>query len=439
MKKLLACLVPALLLGVPGLLHAQDQAAPAAGVQAPAAGVQAPATVDQTSPAPVDKAPRRLLFVMEKGGLFSSYTDNELIILKRSFLTALSDVDDAPVPIDYSLKSFPGSTEDRNKVAREAGADCWLVVKISGRGSPTLSVVSYDLLYNIKTLDFSVTRHEAFSMLDVYRERWDDVIPRVVKTYPPLVSHAYSRGPPGPVMLTIRAVPGTTIAGLSPKPLSVGQDGRATIELPSPAPYSLRATAFGYVPHTADIYLNGQTELSLTQVRSPWLKLDGGFQDGLFPSASANFSIPSLPFFARLEITTFRVGIAVNQNQLFVSLPLTTYTFLLGLYLSPEDRDARWYVGAGPLLRVSWPGGAALVVDNLLPFGVRIVGGCDFPLFGRMRSFVEFTPTAYYTPQPGLFVASFGNKDGNTMPYITVPPHFALDLLEIRFGLRYPL
>jgi hypothetical protein len=426
MKKLLAWLIPTLLLSVPGLLPAQAQAAPSPGPSpAPAA-------------APVDKAPRRILFVMEKGGLFSSYSDNEMIILKRSFLTALSDVDDAPVPIDYSLKSFPGSIQDRNKAAREAGADCWLVMKISGRGSPTINVVSYDLLYNIKTLDFSVTRHEAFSMLDIYRERWDDVIPRVVKTYPPIASHAYSRGPPGPVTLTLRGVPGTSVTGLSPKPLSLGHDGIATVELPSPAPYSLRATAFGYVPSRMDIYLNGPTELSLPQARSPWLKLDGGFQDGLFPSAAANFSIPSLPFFARLELTTYRVGITLNRDQIFSSLPLTTYSFLLGAYLSPEDRDTRWYVGAGALLRVSWPGGGPLVVDNLLPFGVRIVGGCDFPLFGRMRSFVELTPTGYYAPQPVLFAASFGSNNG-TFPYVNVAPRFYLDLFEVRFGLRYPL
>ena len=432
MKRQLACLIPALLLMTSALLCAQDQVAPA-----PAA---TPTAAPATTPAPVEKAPRRLLFVMEKGGLFSSYTDNELIILKRSFLTMLADADDAPVPIDYSLKSFPGGIADRNKVARDAGADCWLVVKISGRDSPTINVVSFDLLYNIKTLDFSSTRHEPFSMLDVYRERWDDVIPRVVKTYPPIVSHAYTRGPPGPLTVIIHAVPGTSITGLSAKPLRVGQDGTVSIDLPSPAPYSLRATLFGYVPSAMDFYLDGQTDLRISQLRSPWLRLDGGFQDGLFPGLSANFSIPSQPFFGRLEVTTYRVGIAFNgQSQFFASLPLTTYSAVLGMYLTPEEKDTRWYVGAGGLLRVSWPGGGPLVVDNLLPFGIRVVGGVDFPLFGRFRSFVELTPTAYYTPQPALFVASFGNNGGSTFPYVNIGQTFSLNMLEIRFGLRYPL
>jgi hypothetical protein len=411
MKRLLACLVPAFLLFVNGVIHAQDQAV-------------------------VNKAPRRILFVMEKGGL-SSYSDNEMIILKRSFLTALSEVDDAPVPIDYSLKSFPSSTEGRNKAAREAGADCWLVVKVSGRGSPSLNVVSYDLLYNIKTLDFSVSRHEGFSMLDVYRERWDDVIAAVVKKYPPLISRAYSRGPPAPVTLTIRAVPGTTITGLSTKPISVGPAGTATVELPSPAPYSLQAKAFGYVPARMDFYLDGQTELSVEQARSPWVRLDGVLQDGFFPSVSANFSIPSLPLFARLEYTSFRIGVSVNSQYFLQGFPYSQLTVLMGFYLSPEENESRWYFGAGPLVRLTWPAGGSFGVDPLIPVGAQIAYGCDFPLAGKLRAFVEFTPSCYYAPDPLAFYNSFGNQ--GSFPYIILPSGIAIDLLEFRFGVRWPL
>jgi hypothetical protein len=420
MKRPLAFLMLALLLSAGGVLSAQDQVGPA-------------------EPAAPEKAPRRLLFVMEKGGLFSGYSDNEMIILKRSFLTALSDADDAPTPIDYSLKSFPGSVTDRNKVARDAGADCWLVLKVGGlRGGPSLNVVSYDLLYNIQTLNYTASRHEGFSMLDVYRERWDDVVPLVVKKYPPLISHAYSRGPPAAVTFTLRAVPGTTIAGLSPKPISVGSDGTATLQLPSPAPYSLRATASGYIPISRNIYLDGQTELSLRQERSPRLRLDAAFLDGLFPGLSANFSIPSLPFFVRVGFTSFRAGISINQDQVLTSLPLTQFTFLLGMYVSPEDSDTRWYVGVGPLLRTSFPPGGTLVADRLLPFGVQAVAGGEFPFIGKLRSFFELGPTAYYTPLPDLFAASFGTHNG-TFPYITFPPLLALELFEVRFGLRWAL
>ena len=373
---------------------------------------------------------------MQKGGLFSGYSDDEMIILKRSFLTVLADADGAPTPIDYGSRPFPSSLEDRNKVARQEGADCWLIVTISGRGSPSIALLSYDLLYNIKSLDFTAHRSEAFSMLDAYRERWDDVVPAITKKYPPLVSRAYSRGPPGAVTLTIRAVPGTVISGLSPKPLAVGADGTASIELPSPAPYSFRAVARGYVPSRTSIYLDGRTDLPLEQAPSPWLRLDAAFLDGFFPGLSANFSLPSLPFFARVGFTSFRAGIAVNQDQIVASLPLSQITLLLGSYLSPEDSGTRWYVGAGPLLRISFPHGAQnFTIDTLLPWGVQAVAGVEFRLGGRFRTFIEYAPSGYYTPEPDLFLLSFGQNSG-TFPYINFPPLWALDPFEARIGLR---
>ena len=388
--------------------------------------------------APVSKAPRRILFGIEKG-LLGGYSDDEMVVLKRSFLTALSEADDAPTPIDYGSKAFPSSLADRNKAARGAGADCWLVMKIAGsRGSPSINVVAFDLLYNITSLDFTVSRSEGFSMLEVYRERWDDVIQPVLKKFPPLASNAYSRGPPGAVTLTIHAVPGTTVTGLSPRAVKVGADGTADVQLASPAPYSLRAVAGGYVPNLMSFYLDGPTELTLQQAPSPWLKLDGAFLDGFFPGVAATFALPAFPVFARLGLTTFRAGVAVGSDQFTVSLPLSQLTLLLGLYISPEDRPTRFYVGAGPLLRISLPPGGALTIDQLLPFGIQVVGGIEFPLAGKLRSFIEYAPTGYYTPQPLLFQYSLANN-GGTFPFINFPPTFAINILELRIGLRYSL
>jgi hypothetical protein len=432
MRNLLASLAvfAAVLSGVPTTLGAQDAIAPAQSATAPAQIASAQL--------PPEQAPRRLLFVMESG-LVSGYSADQLIILRRSFLTALADQDDAPTPIDFGSKPFPSSLADRNRVAQAAGADCWLLVKVSGLGgSPSISVLSYDLLYKLSTLDFTAHRSEGFSMADVYRERWDDVIPAVLKKYPPLAARSYSRGPPAPVTLTIHGVPGTVITGLSAKPLSMDAKGTLAVDLPSPAPYALRAAASGYVPTRASLYLDGETQLTLDQQRSPWLRLDGAFLDGFFPGVAATFSIPALPFFARLGFTSFRAGIAINQDNVTASLPLSQFTLLLGMYLSPEDNPLRWYVGLGPLLRVSLPAGGSLTVDQLIPFGVQVVGGLELPLAGKLRTFLEYTPGWYYTPLPALFVASFGQNNG-TFPYINLPPLGAIDIIELRVGLRYAL
>ena len=438
MRKLRSFLaVAALVAALPVLAGAED-ASPAPAADAAGSAAQPQLASTQTPPAP-DKAPRRLLFVME-GGLVGGPSPDELIILKRSFLTALADREDAPEPVDFGSKPFPGSLGDRNKTARDAGADCWVLVRVSGLGSPTVSVLSYDLLYNQKVLDFSTHRSDAISMVDVSRERWDDVIVPLLKKYPPLVAHAYNRGPPAPVTLTIRAVPGTVVTGLSARPLTVGSGGTVDVDLPSPAPYSLRATASGYVPTQAGLYLNGATELPLVQVRSPWLKFDASFLDGFFPGLAATFALPSLPLFARVGFTTFRAGLAVNGgDNIGISLPLSQFTLLAGIYLSPEDRPSRWYVGAGPLLRVSFPPGGPLTIDQLIPFGVQAVGGLELSLLGNLKSFIEYAPSWYYTPLPDLFVLSFGNGGGSTFPYLSLPPTGALNVFELRIGLRYAL
>jgi len=428
---------PVLLVLLPFLAQGQDRSpAPASDAAGSAAQPQLAST--QSPPAP-DKAPRRLLFVME-GGFVGGPSSDQLVILKRSFLTALADRDDAPEPVDFGSKPFPGSLADRNKTARDAGADCWVLVRVSGLGSPTISVLSYDLLYNQIVLDFSAHRSEGFSMVDISRERWDDVILPLLKKYPPLVARAYNRGPPAPATLTIRAVPGTVVTGLSPRPLTVGPGGTVDVDLPSPAAYSLRATASGYIPTQAGLYLNGQAELPLAQERSPWLKLDGSFLDGFFPGVAATFALPALPLFARVGFTTFRAGIAVNGgDNLAISLPLTQFTLLLGIYLSPEDRPTRWYVGTGPLLRVSFPSGGPFTIDQLIPFGVQAVGGVELSLVGKLKTFIEYTPGWYYTPLPDLFALSFGNNGGSTFPYLNLPPAGAVDLIELRIGLRYAL
>jgi hypothetical protein len=221
--------------------------------------------------------------------------------------------------------------------------------------------------------------------------------------------------------------------------LKVGADGSASIQLASPAPYTLRAAAGGYVPSMMSLYLDGQTEITLPQTRSPWLKLDGAFLDGFFPGVAATFALPSLPLFARVGFTTFRAGLAVNAgDNLAVSLPLSQLTLLLGIYLTPEDSPTRFYVGVGPLLRVSLPPGGNFTIDQLLPFGVQAVGGVEFPIAGKLRTFIEYAPTGYYTPLPLLFQYSFGNNNG-TFPFVNFPPTFAVNILELRIGVRLSL
>ena len=403
----------------------------------------AAAWVSAEEQAPDQNAPRRILVAVEKGWL-PGYSDSEMAILQRSFMTALSAAEGGPSPVPYGfLKSFPGSIKDRNKAARDAGADCWVMLGFSGfKGAPFIHVVSYDLIYDTLTLDFSASRHEAFPIMDISRERWDDIVPLVARKYPALGPLAYSRGPPASVTVVFRARPGTEITGLSAKPLTAGADGTVSVELPSPAPYSLRATLTGYAPIHMAFYLDGQKEIRVEQVRAPWLYVDAAFLDGFFPGISATYAVPIFPGFVRVGFTSFRVGVAVNQDKLLESLPLSQVTLLLGWYITPEDDPMRFYLGAGPLLRLTLPPDGSLTIDHLLPWGVQLAAGLEFPFTGRFHVFLEYAPTLYSTPEPDVFKASFGADNGNpnsTMPYLNVPPLFAINVFEVRFGVRWML
>jgi hypothetical protein len=411
MRSVQAVVVSSLLLFATGSAHAQA------------------ATSDQP-------APRRILVSFQKAFL-SGYSDEEVGILKQAFLLVLSQADGAPSPVDYGPKSFPRRSADRDKAARDLGADCWLLGTFEGsRARPRIRVLSYDLLYTTR-IDFSVSRHEPFAMMDVYRERWEDIVPLVVKTYPPLGPADYAKGPPSPIPLRIRALPGTVISGLSPHPLTVGSGGVISVDLPSPAPYSLRAALSGYLPSLFSFYYQGEAEITVNQVRPPWLFVDLAFLDGLYPGVSVTATTSPFPGFLRLGFTTFRVGIVLG-NSLFSSLPLSQFTLLAGLYVSPEDSPTRVYFGVGPLLRVSQPSDS-LVADQLLPWGIQTVAGIEFTVAPKLRFMIEYAPTLYATPNPDAFSFYFSHNDSGSFPYIGIPPSFALDFLEVRMGLRLAL
>jgi hypothetical protein len=236
----------------------------------------------------------------------------------------------------------------------------------------------------------------------------------------------------------IRALPGTVITGLTPQPLTVGPDGTASVELAAPAPYSLRAALGGYIPSHMTFYYQGEPEITLKQTRSPWLFIDAAFLDGFYPGVAATVATSPFPGFLRVGFTSFRIGLAVNGgDSIFSSLPLSQVTALAGIYLSPEDSPTRLYIGAGPLLRLSLPPDGSLVVDEMLPWGVQVVAGLELAMLPTLRFVLEYSPTVYATPQPTLFQNYFGG--GSTFPFVTFPPSFALNALELRMGLRLAL
>ena len=379
--------------------------------------------------------PRRVLIAVEKDR-WAGFSNDDLGILERSFLTTWSGTEGAPSALAFGSGQFPAKPADREKAARTRGADAWLLLVIAGSPShPTLNVSSWDLLYQVAPVSLTARRRDPFPMMDIDRELWGDIIPRVVAAWPPIPVTAYNRGTIAAVPVVVRALPGTVVSGLTPKPVVVGRDGTAALQIPSPSPYSYRATLGGYVPEAQSLYYNGEAEIVIHQTRSPWLLLDLALLDGFYPGVSGTFAASPFPGFLRLGFTTFRAGIAVSQDSgILSSLPLSQLSLHAGLYLSPEDRAVRWYAGVGGLLRVSLPPGGTITLYGFMPWGVQGIGGLEITFDPHLRTFIELAPSYYATPLSGLFLAYYADSG---FPYIPLGTSGALDPVELRVGVRW--
>jgi hypothetical protein len=394
----------------------------------------APGVASAQDASPETATPRRILVAVEKGPL-AEFSDDDLGILARSFLTTLSSAEGAPSALSFGRGRFPSLPADREKAARDRGADAWLFLSISGsEARPILRVSSYDMIYQVATLSFTIRRRDPLPIMDIDRELWSDVVPRVVAAYPAIQPAAYDRGPTTAVPVIIRARPGTIVSGLTQKPIEIGRDGTASVQIPSPSPYSLRATLAGYVPTAESIYFNGQPEILIPQTRSPWLLLDFALLDGFYPGVSGTLASSPFPGFVRLGFTTFRAGLALNQDQILSSLALSQLTAHVGLYFSPEDKQVRWYAGAGGLLRVTLTPARVLILDVFMPWGVQAIAGAEIAFTPHIRTYVELAPTLYKISSVGLYTAYTRNF---SFPFIPIETIGALDPVEVRLGLRW--
>jgi hypothetical protein len=358
--------------------------------------------------------------------------------LEKSLLMAIRSSGEGPLVVDNGGRRFPGSLAERNAAALRTGADAWIRVEIAGtQDAPLLLVLSYDVVYKRFVINRSLRRDAPFSLMDLPRETWDDLVPLVVQGYPPVPPDDLATGPPASAALTVRALPGTRITGLTAAPLTVGESGEAVVELPSPASYSFRASLPGRFPSSRSIYLDGQTEVTLVQEKSPRVSLDLTLSDGFYPGASVALLMSPLPIFVRLAVTSFRVGLTPFSDQgLFTSLPLSRTAILLGYSFGEEDSYWRFTTAVGPVIRLTWPPGGSLTQDALAPLGLQFAAGVDIPLGPAARFFLEYTPTLYATPYPKLFKASFAKSEPPGYAFFSSS---ALSTLSFRYGVRWLL
>ncbi len=389
-----------------------------------------------SSAAAQDRVARRLLLVVAPDDS-TTLAANDLFLLSRSVQMELQRAT-KEINVVEAAGSVPDLSEaGLAEAAKSAGADSWLSV-IAGGGWSTLklAVRSFDLISNAMVLDTTVTREGWQSPLDLSLESWDDIAQPIAGHYH-MVEAAVAPQGPRAALLTIKALPGTKISGLGPKPLVVDASGSLAQEMPVSRQYDIRASLIGHLPEHRQIYLEADRAVDFDQKPESRWTLDMSLQDRAYPGFSIAWS-PRLGHFSfKLGITTYLVGLAFNSTGVFSSAPLSEAELQATAYLFPETGFFRLYTAQTFFLRVDHAIGTTPSLDSLSLGGMKGIIGAELLGSARGNWFFEYAPTVYFTHVPNMLQAALSS--GSPPPGWLFFPSSAVNLLSFRAGYRWQL
>jgi hypothetical protein len=378
-------------------------------------------------------ARRVLLSVVVRQGASFSETDRQIIA--RSMLVKLQSASAEVVLVELAGNAPSDAPEDLVGQARDAGADAVILVAVAGDWpSMKLRARSFDLLANRATLDLSVSREGYSSVSDLAHEDWSEIGGALADTYHMVAAPAVAPRDPRKALLTIKALPGTSITGLAATPLQVGPDGSASLELPDSREYQLRASLPDRDPVTQRIFLSSDQQLAIDQrPRARWA-LTVSLQNFGYPSFDASWFRAPDGSFLRAGLTSYAVGLALTSDEILYSAPLTHLFLDAGFYTAPADSPVRPYIAVGAFARLLLIPGTYAGVDPISPWGLRLLVGAEIPSPSRNRAFIEWTPTCYVADS-ALFAAALGS--GKLPPGWLISQGSVTNVLSFRVGYRW--
>jgi hypothetical protein len=398
----------------------------------PVAGLSA----QSTEPSAMRKV---LLYVdQQAGGVLSG---DQLFMLSRSILLGLRSGIPGLQITEESSGSIPSvSDETLTQRASSAGADFWAWVQVSsGPANIRLHARGFDLLAQRVVFDQTLERQGAFSATGLAFEAWNDLVALARPALPAEAPSAPASARPSEAALAVRAEPGTVVTGPGGKKAVADSDGIALLRLAAPAEYSLRSTRSGFYPDTSRIFVSGDGELTLHQVRASRWAIDASLLQMGYPSVDGSYFIIPNWLYAKLGLTTYLVGLAFTDTQVITSNPLTNIVVQAGVYLRREDVLFRFYVNAGAFVRFVHAPGVLVGIDPLSWGGFQASLGTEIGSNPHGRLFLEFQPMLYASSVPGLLQASLGSSVNKDVIGWAFSPKGALNILCFRFGYRWML
>ena len=378
--------------------------------------------------------PRRLFLSVESNGI-AGYSRVDTLSIEKSLAFALRGVGGLIV---IEGGEGPGTGEGLDAAARAVGADSWLRADISGqRSAPAVRIRLFDLAENTMRADRVVKRGSDLGAGAAAEERWQDVVASVSQAFPTLSAAETRPAEARDIVLTVHAQPGTRISGASGNPVVVGKSGEARIPLTGGSALALRAELAGFFPVERSLLIDANRDLYLPQEPQSLLSIETSFQNAFSPSVAAVLSLVPELAFLRLGVASYLFGLALDETQAVISLPLWNVYLQAGVYVLPVGFPVRPYATLGPFLRLAQLPGTAFRIDPLSPGGLQAALGAEVRAGPRARLFFEYAPLFYWSAFPGLIAQAF-HADRPPAGYIFTSLG-AVSLLEVRFGVRWQL
>ncbi len=380
--------------------------------------------------------PRRLMLAASRPP-GSKFTAGDALMIVRSLHQHLQEADRRVIVVEAAEMSPAMTPDEMGTAARDTGADSWMLLTLDGQWtSARLGIRADDLLKNSTVADFSTTRATWSSPASLAKENWTDAVEAVAAKFPPMEMAATPAEGEGLVRLTVTALPGSVVTGLGAPPIRIDSSGSAFRMLPVAQEYSVRASLPGYAPVTQKLFLSTERELAIEQKKlSPW-GLDVSLSDSRAPGMDFTMSFPALGIFVRLGVSTYALALALSPTEVFLSEPLTNIDLRAGIYLSPEDRFFRFYLGLGGFARIVHAKDTFPMFDPVAPAGAMVLVGTDAPVSPRGRLYFEYTPSIYLTSMPDALRAALGPDNA---PGWVFASSAGFNLLSFRVGCRWQL
>lgn len=344
--------------------------------------------------------PRRLFLFFESSEQLSQ---REQIMVRESLVANLAAKTKVIIVEGTESEPLPQSVEERGARASEYKADSWLLVKVQPQENQldiaaSLFDISGENLLWEKSFNGTKRLQEFESAL------WLELVGAVAEALPPRVQRIVVEeiirkvsevqvvekivGVP----LTIEALPGTSINGLTKEQLIIPEEGRVTLEVPGGATYQIRAKKKSYYAEELGFFVDKEA-LAVDIEQNPAARFGAELLTNFDNFAGLGlYYFPVRGFFftgMRGEASFFRIFPPFDVDEWDWDSRNIMLSLDLGCYLFPADSFFRIALSAGTFMRLYFPLNGTAELHPYFPYGVNLGILFEVSRSRKIRFFLE--------------------------------------------------